>query len=107
MQKEPSMQISFSSKTVQLTDEVKLFVQRKLQRLNRFASLHIDQFQVVVDRVKRGGKNTSEAQVEVVAEVQGKHFAFKEVGANLYQALYKTFNKVEKKLGRESHLHER
>ncbi|HZZ98362.1 MAG TPA: ribosome-associated translation inhibitor RaiA [Candidatus Saccharimonadia bacterium] len=101
------MQISFSSKTVQLTDEVKLLAQTKLERLGKFTSLKIEQFQVIVDRVKRGAKTTSEAQVEVIAKIKGKQFAFKEVGENLHQALYRALDKVEEKLGKEASLHDR
>lgn len=98
------MQISFSSKTFTLTKSVKQFIQRKLERLNKFSSLGIEQLQVIVDRVKRNGKNSSEAQIEVVAKVKGKHFAFKEIGDNLYQAFYRTYEKVEKKFRREARL---
>lgn len=94
------MQIMFSSKTVELTDKVKSFIVEKMERLHKFSSLGINQLQVVVDRVKRNGKSTSQAQVEVVAQLKGARFAFKEVGDNLYQAFYKVFAKVEQKLER-------
>jgi ribosome-associated translation inhibitor RaiA len=64
-----NMQIMFSSKTFELTDKVKSFVLEKVERLQKFPSLGINQLQVVIDRVKRGGKTTSEAQVEVVAQL--------------------------------------
>lgn len=95
------MRIMFSSKTFELTDKVKSFVLEKVERLQKFPSLGINQLQVVIDRVKRGGKTTSEAQVEVVAQLKGARYAFKEVGDNLYQAFYRVFNKVEKKFVRE------
>lgn len=95
------MQISYSSKTFTLTDSVKRFIQTKLERLSKFSSLGISRLSVVVDRVKRGAKTTSETQIEVVAEVRGRHFAFKEIGDNLYQAFYRVYDKVEKKLRRE------
>lgn len=94
------MQFVFSSKTVELTDKVKSFMLEKVERLQKFSSLGLNQLHIVIDRVKRGGKTTSEAQVEVVAQVKGARFAFKEVGDNLYQAFYRVFHKVEQKLGK-------
>lgn len=98
------MQISFSSKTFTLTEKVKRFTQAKLERFDKFSSLGIQQLQVIVDRVKRGGRTTHAAEVELVAKIKGKHFVFKEIGENLYQALYRTFEKAEKKLRREARL---
>jgi ribosomal subunit interface protein len=95
------MQIMFSSKTVELTDKVKGFLLEKLDRLKKFPSLGLEQIQIVVDRVKRHGKTTSEAEVEVVAQMRGHRFAFKEVGENLYQAFYKVYEKMERRLSRE------
>lgn len=95
------MRIMFSSKTVELTDRAKAFLEEKIDKLKKFPSLGIDQLQVIVDRVKRGGRNTSEAQVEVITQLKGARYAFKEVGDNLYQAFYRVFNRVEQKLGKE------
>ncbi len=98
------MQISFSSKTFTLTDTVKRFIQTKLERLGKFSSLGIDRLSVIVGRVKRGASTTHAAEIEVIAEVRGKHYAFKEIGDNLYQAFYRVYEKIEKKFRREIHV---
>lgn len=95
------MQVMFSSKTAELTDKVKLFLLTKLERLQKFQALGIQNFQVIVDRVKRGGRTTSEAQIEVIAQLKSGRYAFKEVGENFYQAFYRLYEKMEKKLRRE------
>lgn len=95
------MRLMFSSKTVEFTDQLKLFFQTKLLRLKKFSSLGIQNVQVVIDRVKRKGSTTSDASVEVIAEVKGRKFAFKEVGGNVYQAFYRVYAKIESMFGRE------
>lgn len=92
----------FSSKTVEMTGKLKSFVLKKLQRLSKFPALGIEHLQVVIDRVKRGSRSTSEAQVEVIAKIKGCRYAFKEIGANVYQAFYRVYTKVEEKLRREN-----
>lgn len=95
------MQIMMSSKTVELTDRLKAFVDGKLARLKKYPSLGIQQIEVVVDRVKRNGRTTSDAAIEVIAQIKGRRFAFKETAANVYQAFYRVYEKAEKKLRRE------
>lgn len=101
------MHIMFSSKTVEMTGKLKSFVLKKLQRLSKFPALGIEHLQVVIDRVKRGSRSTSEAQVEVIAKIKGNRYAFKEIGANVYQAFYRVYTKVEQKLGKEKQVRER
>ena len=91
------MQIQFSSKTFELTDSVKEFLQKKLAKLQKYSKLGVSNIQVVIDRVKRGKRTTSDAKVEVVAQMKGKRLAFKEVGSNLYQAFYRVYEKMENK----------
>jgi ribosomal subunit interface protein len=95
------MRILFSSKTFEMTGKMKQFVQKKFERLGKFSRLGIEQLQVIVDRVKRGGRTTSQAQVEVVAKIRGAQFAFREIGDNAYQAFYRVYEKIEKKMRRE------
>ena len=95
------MNIMLSSKTVELTEQVKQFFREKLARLQKFPSLGVRNVEVVVDRVKRKGRNTSDATVEVITEVKGRRIAFKEIGANLYQAFFRVYSKVEEKFRRE------
>lgn len=89
------MFILFSSKTVELTDKLKMFLQKKLLRLKKFSSLGVSGVSVIVDRVKRKGKTTSEASVEIIADIKGKKFAFSEVGENVYQAFYRVYGKLD------------
>ncbi|MBI5151009.1 MAG: HPF/RaiA family ribosome-associated protein [Candidatus Pacebacteria bacterium] len=91
----------FSSKTAAITDKVRQFIEKKLMGLQKFSSLGVEQLQVVIDRVKRGGRNSSEAQIEVVAQLKGARYAFKEVGDNLFQVFFRVYRKIEEKLGRE------
>ena len=95
------MNIMLSSKTVELTEQVKQFFRKKLARLQKFPSLGVRKVEVVVDRVKRKGRNTSDATVEVITEVKGRRFAFKEIGSNLYQAFFRVYSKLEEKFRRE------
>jgi len=94
------MQIQFSSKTFELTDSIKEFLQKKISKLQKFSKHGLNSVQVVIDRVKRGKKTTSDAEVEVIAQVKGKRFAFREVGENLYKAVYRVIEKVENKMGK-------
>lgn len=95
------MRIMFSSKTAAITETVRQFIEKKLMGLQKFSSLGVEQLQVVIDRVKRGGRNSSEAQIEVVAQLRGARYAFKEVGDNLFQVFFRVYRKIEEKLGRE------
>lgn len=95
------MRIMFSSKTAAITGTVRQCIEKKLMGLQKFSSLGVEQLQVVIDRVKRGGRNSSEAQIEVVAQLRGARYAFKEVGDNLFQVFFRVYRKIEEKLGRE------
>ena len=94
------MRIIFSSKTAHVTDAVKDFLQRKVERLVKFSSLGVEYVQIVIDRVKRGGKHTSAAKVELIANIRGKKLAFTEIGDNMYQAFFRAYAKIESKLAR-------
>jgi len=100
--KEGNMNIMFSSKTFEMTEKLKQFLMEKLGRLSKYPSLGIQQLQVIIDRVKRNGRTTSSAQVEVIAEVKGRRYAFREIGDNIYQAFYRVYEKIEKTFRREA-----
>lgn len=89
------MEIRFSSKTVELTGKLQKFLTKKLLRLQKFSSLGIRSLSVIVDRVKRKSGSTSQASVELIAEIKGKRAAFKEIGENMYQAFYRVYEKAE------------
>lgn len=85
-----------------MTEKLKQFLVQKLDRLSKYPSLGIQQLQVIIDRVKRNGRTTSSAQVEVIAEVKGRRYAFREIGDNIYQAFYRVYEKIEKTFRREA-----
>ncbi len=96
------MFILFSSKTVELTDKFKKFLETKLSRLKKFSSLGIRNVNVIVDRVKRKNSASSDAKVEIIADIKGKTFAFQEVGGNVYQAFYRVYERLDQFIRKES-----
>lgn len=95
------MFILFSSKTVELTERLKSFLMKKLLRLKKFSSSGIRGVNVVIDRVKRKGRTTSAASVELIADIRGRKFAFSEVGENVYQAFYRVYGKLDQFVRKE------
>ncbi|KKT31906.1 MAG: hypothetical protein UW18_C0002G0100 [Microgenomates group bacterium GW2011_GWF1_44_10] len=60
----------------------------------------MQRIEVIVSRAQRKKSSTSEVVVELVADVQHKRVAFKEMGQNLYQSFYRVFEKVESAVAR-------
>lgn len=98
------MDINLSSKTVKVTEDLASFFVAKMKRLEKYSRLGIAKVGVVVDRVKRGKSTTSDATVEVLADVRGKTVAAKDVGNNVYQAFFRAYEKLEKMLRREKRM---
>ncbi len=96
------MNIIFSSKTEEYTAKLKSFIQQKLKRLQKFPALGLYHLEVIVDRVKRHGKTTSDTQIEIIADVKGKRLAFREIGSNIYQTFFRLYERVEKTLRRKN-----
>ena len=96
------MKILLTSKTVELSNRLKEGVIRKFSKLNKFASVHIETISVVIDRVKRRSKTSSDAKVEVQVTANGRRYGFSTVGQTLQGSLAKVYERVEKVL-RRSH----
>ena len=72
----------------------------ELEKLQKISQSSKQRIEVIVSRAQRKKSSTSEVVVELVADVQHKRVAFKEMGQNLYQSFYRVFEKVESAVAR-------
>lgn len=95
------MELMFTSKTYELTDELKEFLREKLSRLEKYASLQLERVEVIVDKVKRHAHATTEAKVDIQLHRAGERLNFLEEGENVKQAFYNAYEKLENRLDKE------
>lgn len=95
------MNLMFTSKTYELTTELKDFFTTKLVRLEKFSSLQLENVEVLVDKVKRHGRATSETKVELQLKLAGERINFIEEGQNIKQAFFNVYEKMEHRLSKE------
>lgn len=95
------MQVTFSSKNIQLTSGFKEFVERKLSKLSRFASKGLSNVQVLfdVDRHRRGAD--ADSIVEMTGSMNHKTVVVKESGKTFYKAFFLALAKMKRKVERE------
>ncbi|PWU24188.1 ribosome-associated translation inhibitor RaiA [Candidatus Cerribacteria bacterium 'Amazon FNV 2010 28 9'] len=95
------MQLIFSSKNLELTDGFKTFVERKLSSLQKFTSLGLSKIciNVNVDRNRKGV--ASDAEVELVGDINQKRIAVRESGETFYKAFFGATTKMKELLSKE------
>lgn len=95
------MRIIFSSKNVELTDGLKLFIERKLTTLQKFTSSGLSNVSIFlnVDRKRKG--TAEDAVVEMVGNVKDKTVTVREHGTSFYQAFFGALTKMRRRLAKE------
>lgn len=88
------MQIIFSSKNMVLTEGLKIFVTRKLQKVQKFASAGLSKIFVNLDVNRKHKGVLEDAVVEIVSDVKHKKIAVKEQGKTFYQAFFSALEKM-------------
>jgi len=96
-----NMEIMLTSKTYELTEELKSFLHSKLERLAKYASLQIERVEVIVDKVKRHAHANTQARVDIQLHRAGERMNFLEEGENVKQAFYNAYEALEHRLDKE------
>lgn len=95
------MEIMFTSKTYEITEELKEFLQEKLSRLEKYASLQLERVEVIIDKVKRHAHANTQARVDLQIHRLGERLNFVEEGENIKQAFFNAFGSLENRLDKE------
>lgn len=95
------MQIIFSSKNMELTDGLKTFIVRKLEKLKKYTSLGLSKIfvNVDVDRTRKGG--SEDAVVELVSDMRQKKVAVVERDETFFKAFFSATRKLERVISKE------
>ncbi len=95
------MQIIFSSKNVELTEGLKTFIERKLTKLKKYASVGLSNVFVNldVDKSRKGGGE--DAVVELVSDMRQKKVAIKEKDETFFKAFFSAVKKLERMIASE------
>ena len=91
------MQISFSSKNLDLTDGLQTFITAKLQKFSKFSS----RIQVIlhIDRRKKG--DAQDAVVELIGDLQGQPITVRDQGDTFYKAFFGAIEKMKSRVARK------
>lgn len=95
------MQIIFSSKNLQLTDGLKTFIERKLEKLKKYTSLGLSKVNVNldVDKSRKGGGE--DAVVELVSDMRQMKVAVVERDETFFKAFFSALRKLERLISKE------
>lgn len=95
------MQIIFSSKNLQLTDGLKNFIERKLEKLKKYTSLGLSKVNVNldVDKSRKGGGE--DAVVELVSDMRQMKVAVVERDETFFKAFFSALRKLERLISKE------
>ncbi len=96
------MQIIFSSKNIELTDGLKTFIERKLQKLKTISSsLGLSNIFINLDVERKHKGAYEDAVVELVGDVNKKTVVVREQGKTFYQAFFGALTKMKHVMLRE------
>ena len=95
------MEIMFTSKTYEITEELKEFLLEKLSRLNKYASLQMERVEIIIDKVKRHAHANTQARVDIQLHRLGERLNFVEEGENIKQAFFNAYESLEHRLDKE------
>ncbi len=98
------MQVSIASKNVPLTEGLKTFITSKIEKLSKYSSEKLSNLQIILDvDSKRKGAST-DAVVEIVGTLKGKHITVTDVGSDFYKAFFGAMDKMKVRLIKERRL---
>lgn len=86
---------------MELTDGLKTFIERKLNKLKKYTSLGLSNIFVNldVDRKRKGG--TEDAVVEIVGDMRQKKVAIVERDETFFKAFFTALRKLERVISKE------
>ena len=95
------MQVSLTSKNIPLTSSLKAFITSKIEKLSKYSSNHLSQLSVILDVDSRRKGSKTDAVVEIVGNLKGKHIAVRDTGSNFYATFFNAMEKMKTRLIKE------
>lgn len=95
------MQVSLTSKNIPLTSSLKAFITSKIEKLSKYSSNQLSQLSIVLDVDSKRKGATTDAVVEIIGNLKGKHIAVRDTGSNFYTTFFKAMDKMKTRLLKE------
>lgn len=95
------MRVILSSKNIQLTAGLKIFIQRHLSKFQKFTHSGLSSLTILLDLNRHRKKKGDDAVVEIIGKIHEKPIVIRERGKTFYVAFFQAVTVLKEKLVRD------